>query len=304
MEKQNKLGQNIRGLRRFYGETQETLGTSVGVEKTTISNYEKGTRAPDYDMLKRLAEHYETTPELLMSDDFSILAQKRFIAYNNNISCFDLFPLLSSDVALTNVHFLNAYNLHKTLWEKIDKHIALQKSDFDDIDTIWDEYYGAINYDGDMVDICSCANFLSIVFCLAYTFDFILVGTTISDGGEPGTAVLNNVMRSISKNFDIYDLIEHSNFEENAFPIDVLSQYYDDDIFDDVLDCLSTLKESNHRDLSDYYLAMMHFCGLQKSDLSLITERHIGYSMLHSFSLLGNKYAKKTLNRFLAFLTE
>ena len=38
----DKLGNNIRCLRIAYGETQEDLGWAIGVEKNTISYYEKG----------------------------------------------------------------------------------------------------------------------------------------------------------------------------------------------------------------------------------------------------------------------
>lgn len=42
-----KLGENIRGLRRMYGETQLDLAIAIDVKPNTISNYEMGERLPE-----------------------------------------------------------------------------------------------------------------------------------------------------------------------------------------------------------------------------------------------------------------
>ena len=59
MEKKTfyKLGANIRGLRKGYGETQLDLAMTIGVEKTAISNYELGERIPERDVLIKIAKH-------------------------------------------------------------------------------------------------------------------------------------------------------------------------------------------------------------------------------------------------------
>lgn len=54
MSNLERLGANIRSLRKAYGETQEELGAALDVEKSTVSNYEKGNREPNKDMLTKI----------------------------------------------------------------------------------------------------------------------------------------------------------------------------------------------------------------------------------------------------------
>lgn len=49
------LGTNIKNAREKAGLTQEELGAKIGVTGVTIMRYEKGTREPRLDVLKKLA---------------------------------------------------------------------------------------------------------------------------------------------------------------------------------------------------------------------------------------------------------
>lgn len=60
------LGQRLRFLRHERKLTQEALGKILGVGKTAISQYEKGTRKPDADMLKRMAEFFNVSADFLL----------------------------------------------------------------------------------------------------------------------------------------------------------------------------------------------------------------------------------------------
>ena len=60
------LGQRLRLLRHERKLTQEALGKILGVGKTAISQYEKGTRKPDADMLKRMAEFFNVSADFLL----------------------------------------------------------------------------------------------------------------------------------------------------------------------------------------------------------------------------------------------
>ena len=54
-------GAVIKNLREENGWTQTDLAKKVGVGKTTIANYESGTRSPNQDMLFKLADVLSTT---------------------------------------------------------------------------------------------------------------------------------------------------------------------------------------------------------------------------------------------------
>ena len=56
------LGQKIRFYRQIAGMTQKDLGIAVGVNESTIRNYELGNRYPDTDTIFDIANALEITP--------------------------------------------------------------------------------------------------------------------------------------------------------------------------------------------------------------------------------------------------
>ena len=71
MSSLERLGANIRALRKAYGETQEELGVALSIEKNTVSYYENGKREPNKDMLTEIAKHFMVSVEELMTLFFS-----------------------------------------------------------------------------------------------------------------------------------------------------------------------------------------------------------------------------------------
>ena len=66
-------GENIKTLRKFYGETQEELGSSMNVSGAAISYFENDQRSPDIEMTKNIAQHYGVTIDQLVGSDFAAL---------------------------------------------------------------------------------------------------------------------------------------------------------------------------------------------------------------------------------------
>jgi len=58
--------ERLRQRRRFLNFTQEYLGSLVGVEKATISGYERGTSRPDIDMLAKLSKELKVSTDWLL----------------------------------------------------------------------------------------------------------------------------------------------------------------------------------------------------------------------------------------------
>ena len=71
MNEIERIGRNIRQLRLAFGETKEQLGWAIGVEKNTISQYEKGKRVLSKDLLKTIGVHFGVSIEELINCDFS-----------------------------------------------------------------------------------------------------------------------------------------------------------------------------------------------------------------------------------------
>jgi transcriptional regulator with XRE-family HTH domain len=57
-----ELGVDIQKARLSFrgGMSQEQLGNALGLVRNTIGNFESGRRAPNYDLLRRIAEILET----------------------------------------------------------------------------------------------------------------------------------------------------------------------------------------------------------------------------------------------------
>lgn len=62
------LNENIKNARKAKGLSQEELAIKLNVVRQTISKWEKGSSAPDSDMLLRIAEELDTTVGVLLDE--------------------------------------------------------------------------------------------------------------------------------------------------------------------------------------------------------------------------------------------
>lgn len=59
----------LRTKRFEANESQSDLAQAVGVSVAAISAYENGERVPRFEVMRKLAKHYDTTIEELFSND-------------------------------------------------------------------------------------------------------------------------------------------------------------------------------------------------------------------------------------------
>ncbi len=64
-----RLGQNVRYLRKKKELSQEELGFESGIHRTYISDVERGTRNPSVTQLAKFAEALGVTPGKLLDAD-------------------------------------------------------------------------------------------------------------------------------------------------------------------------------------------------------------------------------------------
>lgn len=62
------LGANVRRCRKLRGMTQEQLALEVGMERSYVSDLERGTRNPSVRALGRLADALKVEPKELLED--------------------------------------------------------------------------------------------------------------------------------------------------------------------------------------------------------------------------------------------
>lgn len=100
----NYLASNLKHLRKSYGETQEELANALHLEKSTISQYENGSRKPnDDEILKSIAKRYGVTMDSLLYEDLSFFPD--MLAYFSNID----------SNSLTTARLYPIYNLDKKM---------------------------------------------------------------------------------------------------------------------------------------------------------------------------------------------
>ena len=49
----------LKSLRNERGLSQQALADQLGIKRSTIGNYEQGTRSPDMETLEAIAAHFE-----------------------------------------------------------------------------------------------------------------------------------------------------------------------------------------------------------------------------------------------------
>ncbi|MGI6004787.1 MAG: helix-turn-helix domain-containing protein [Christensenellales bacterium] len=59
----------IRELREIHGLMQKDLAKILGVANNTLSQYETGTRIPDYRVLKAMANYFNVSIDYLVGND-------------------------------------------------------------------------------------------------------------------------------------------------------------------------------------------------------------------------------------------
>lgn len=67
------LGKKLKDLRDRSGYTATEVAKNLGVERSSLSNYENDARKPDYETLNKLAAFYNVSVDYLISDSKDFL---------------------------------------------------------------------------------------------------------------------------------------------------------------------------------------------------------------------------------------
>ncbi len=59
----------LKELRNKLGLSQTQLANQIGIAQNTLSQYEKGTRQPDHETLKKLADYFDVSIDYLLGRD-------------------------------------------------------------------------------------------------------------------------------------------------------------------------------------------------------------------------------------------
>lgn len=285
-----KLGPNIRALRKIFGESPLDLALEIGVGATAISQYENGKRIPKEEILLKIAKHFRLTETELIHNDFfeSNIFDK--IPINNEAftrSTYKLlYPRFSNEEALLNHHFKTAFHIQKRVYETI-----FSGNEFDDRDM---EQFIAL-YQKALKEgvLLSAANLLSF---------FMLVGGGFSClNPRLAEKVLSLKGKETSSKEIATGLLYSEDDEEGEDAADLKKEKSDflREYTPLIQKCIASLKRSQKfASLGDYYLALRYLYGMAYNGEDAERNNLVGGEMLQAFKNLGNPYAKRFLNYF------
>lgn len=282
-EDYDRLGKNIKYLRKAYRETQEQLALAVGTTKGAISEYESGKRVPTVEILYALSKHYERTMENVITGDFENL----FVNCDEYINDVDniiinystLLPIICTESALENKNFSEAYKIHLRVFEQVCSLAPIY--DLGNIEKYTALYKKAA--DEDVIE--AHANLL-------WRPMFHLINLSFNK-----KSIDPDVLRS--KNTTIENLFHkgllYSIYDEDDTEFEEKREQIIDAYKPDVIEHLYWLKNTHallYSDLADYYTALGYLFDFFNDDLTKEENRNVGKEMLHVCWLMRNKFAE------------
>lgn len=280
----NYLGNNIRQLRRLYGETQENLGFVLNTSKSAIANYESGARYPSQETLEKIAVHYSISLEELIYTDLSSLQGPFSLDLFSIQKRLDIvFPYAESHDALVDKHFEKAISKHKELYNKFAEQDRswIEENISDYLANCFDEYEIALENNPNSIE--TIANIICMLTILVDSYSSVRMLL-------PEPAILDHMGKAVKER--IIE-IDSSDAEVDLF----FKELVDSEFVKEYRDFLHKIKVSSKwSSLADYYLAYSFICNIVDNDLSSSLNRRIGIEMMEAFQSLGNPYATNYLN--------
>lgn len=282
-----KLGTNIRGLRKGYGETQLALATAIGVGVSTISSYELGERVPERDILLKIAKHYRITENELLNSNFANFADLKSVLklpINDKEYNKDMFgkmlPLICTNKALKNLHFKEAYSIHQEMCKLIIDEVEL---DTDKIERCM-KLYDTAREEG---TIEGAANYLWWLFFFAFIFTFLTPQMVENIAGKKNATVKDILQNGFLPSFDD----EPTDRETQKF-LETRKNFIEENEVSIIVNIYLLKHNKEYQDLGDYYLALYYKLDIVSNSLSSEMNSAVGDEMMLAFSWMGNSYAK------------
>jgi transcriptional regulator with XRE-family HTH domain len=283
----NKIGNNIKNLRKAYGETQQELADTINVSVSAVANYEKGDRQVDLQKLQAIAAHYRYTLEQLVSVDTSSY-------HSHDDDSFEYFtlievlkvmlPLFCSEEALNSPTFKKAYKITLRIWETVEKGDEFSS---ELIDECFSNYEEAVD-EPQATELT--ANFLNLLFLFA-------LGITAD---ENDVRIDDAIRKSRIRGESVKKKLFLRNKEHDSNSDNPKNKLIHDTLIHDFYELTTPIIQKliahpEWADLAHYYVSLRYLTGLVINDFSDDLNNVIGMEMMKSLVLLGNRYAENLL---------
>lgn len=277
---------NLKFLRRYYGDKQESLAPMLKVLQSYISEYENGKKKTiAVETLKKIADRYHVSIDDLVNKDLSLEYDHPYtIDLESGLTIGkNMFPILASNVAKTNSNFNRGYEILCT---------SLQLDRLDDFrEKIWPLEHAITLFQKawkESKTYVALSNSISIVLLIYvfYTQRGLKVGRELLPKGVLSSY---NIQQSLLR--DPRNPIKPNPYAEQQKSF---FEKYDDFVYDNI----KLLKSNAHySELGDFYLAMCNFVAFADDVAETEYESYAqaGLYMLVQLYKLNNKYAEKLI---------
>lgn len=280
-----KLGKNLRALRKGYKLTQTQLGEKLGVSKSTISNYEKANVVPDTETLNLFVRFFERPIEDLINGDFTGIEILQKVSVETVIPKLKrLFPYFNEKKS-ENIDYQEGLKYHRAIMKNIEtEEFSLDSPAFVSCRTS----YQRAEKDGDMAAI---ANLLSLYVLIGVC----AVGRSIGFSDDSDEKLENESVSLV----EFFSLQDHSaKAMENRRHA---KEEYLGKAWVAMRSRIRKLKTtSGYTHLGDYYLGILYLCDLIENGETREMNMKIGSELLNISIEMGNPWVK----RFEIFIPE
>lgn len=237
-----------------------------------ISNYERGIREPQLDILRFISDRYNIDYEKIIDGDLAYIENKKldydriYFILDRNIYEIFMFPLLTEKECDYNDNFLNALLIQLKLY----KEWKYKSEDYSNLELCIDLYNKAINEGIKDAYI----NVLSILLFVYSRLKIQIINeqSLIDKNKYFKEILLNFNINTINNNKEIKDfIIESSNNIGTAYE--------------------RAKKEIKNKEILEFYSAMIYLLNFDKNVLNSKDSMKIGEKKLIDLCFNNNKYA-------------
>ena len=266
------LAKNIKALREQFGESQEELALILELKsKSTICQYENGTRIPNLIVAGRIAEHYRISCDDLIHRDFSnavFYEKEEYCAKDHYSDLTKMFPLATPDESSADSFFINGFKAHQEFYNRINEHKNIR---WEHIGKILDNYC-------ESQDINVTINIVALYMLLKVILE------------KPDGNI------KLDDKFDTQQLLRerylYDPYSEYSFRMDEEESFNNEDLNSFLIEGLEYAHESDkHRDLYEYYIALKFILNITDNEIGRDACVRVGEILLRELGNTGNTYA-------------
>lgn len=268
------LAKNIKALHEQFGESQEELALILELKsKSTICQYENGSRIPNLIVAVRIAEHYRISCDDLIHRDFSntvFYEKEAYCAKDHYSDLTKMFPLATPDESSADSFFINGFKAHQEFYNRINEHKIIR---WEHIGKILDNYCESQDID---VTINIVALYMLLKFILEQPVNNIKTDAKF------------NTQQLLRERY-LYDPYSDYDFDmdkEKSFSNEELNP-----LLTTGLECAHKLDK--HRDLYEYYIALKFAQNITDNDIGRDACKRVGEILLRELENTGNPYASR-----------